>query len=224
MLTLPASRSHRHALAAAAVIAVLGGSALVPAAAFADADPVLATATAAPPPLPPITEVITIVAPPPPSPPPPAPASPCGAGASAHASQATSAAFRNATLCLLNRERTAHGRRPLRMNGRLSRAALRHSRSMVARRFFAHGSFVSRIRRAGYMRGARRWRVGENIAWGSGDRASPQAIVRAWMASPGHRRNILSGYREIGIGIQAGAPIGGASDAATYTTDFGRRG
>ena len=153
----------------------------------------------------------------------PASASAACAGASAHVSQSSTEALRGATLCLINRERAQRGLRGLRANRRLSVAADRHSKSMVARRFFAHGSFVSRIRRAGYLRSARSWTLGENIAWGSGARATPGAIVRAWMHSPPHRRNILGRFREIGIGVKAGAPVGGLRDAATYTTDFGNR-
>jgi uncharacterized protein YkwD len=42
------------------------------------------------------------------------------------------------------------------------------------------------------------------------------------MRSPGHRRNILTrGFREIGIAIVDGAPVGGVGDAATYATEFG---
>jgi uncharacterized protein YkwD len=82
----------------------------------------------------------------------------------------------------------------------------------------------SRIRRADYLEGAGRWRIGENLAWGSGERATPRSIVQSWMASPPHRANILShGFREIGIGIAAGAPVKVSGRAATYTTDFGAR-
>ena len=145
------------------------------------------------------------------------------AGASAHLSQSSYVAVRDTTLCLLNRERARRGLGRLRLNSRLSLAAARHSRAMVRRRFFAHGSFLARIRRTGYLRSARSWSVGENIAWGSGSRGTPVGIVRAWMASPPHRRNILSRFREVGIGVQVGAPVGGVGDAATYTTNFGRR-
>jgi len=99
---------------------------------------------------------------------------------------------------------------------------------MAARRFFSHtsltgASFVDRIRRTGYLSGVRSWAVGENIAYGSGTRATARAIGTAWMNSAGHRANILSStYRAIGIGIARGMPVG--PGGATYTTDFGRRG
>jgi uncharacterized protein YkwD len=129
------------------------------------------------------------------------------------------------TLCLLNAERHRHGLRPLRLNDRLSRAARAHSQDMARHGYFDHNSrngssFVARIRRTGYLTGARRWKVAENIAWGTNWLASPRAIMKAWMDSPGHRANILDGsYREIGIGVAT--PSG---PKAIYTTDFGARG
>jgi uncharacterized protein YkwD len=148
--------------------------------------------------------------------------------ASASVRTASKRALVRATLCILNVERSKRGLRPLRLNRKLAAAARGHSRAMAARHFFSHdslsgGSFVDRIRRTGYLRGARSWNVGENIAWGSGSLGTPRSIGRAWMNSPGHRANILSrSFRAIGIGISAGTPSGGGG--ATYTTDFGRRG
>jgi uncharacterized protein YkwD len=130
----------------------------------------------------------------------------------------------NATVCLINRVRRHHHLRPLRESRKLSRAARRHSRSMVAHRYFDHGDYLGRIRKTGYFSGARSWTAAENIAWGSGRYATPISIFRLWMHSSGHRRNILNPrFREIGIGIHRGAPESGAGAAATYTTDFGAR-
>jgi len=129
------------------------------------------------------------------------------------------------TLCLLNAERERHGLRALRLNPRLSRAARRHSEDMARNNYFDHNSrngasFVDRIRRTGYLTGARRWKVAENIAWGTHWLASPRAIMKAWMDSPGHRVNILeASYREIGIGVATRS-----ERRAIYTTDFGARG
>lgn len=147
--------------------------------------------------------------------------------ANASASQASKRALARATLCVLNNARARHNLRPLRLNRKLSRAARRHSRAMARRKFFSHtslggASFVDRIRGTGYLSGARRWYVGENIAYGFGSRSSPRSIGSAWMNSPPHRANILSSsFRQIGIGLASGTPVG--SGGATYTTDFGRR-
>jgi uncharacterized protein YkwD len=135
------------------------------------------------------------------------------------------------TLCLLNHARGRHGLPKLHLSRRLGRAARSHSADMARRGYFSHdsrsgASFLDRIRRAGYLRRARRWYVGENIAWGTGQLATPRAIVRAWMNSSGHRHNILNRrFRHIGVGITYDAPVRVAGRAAaTYTTDFGRRG
>jgi uncharacterized protein YkwD len=148
-------------------------------------------------------------------------------GTSVKAHSAASNAQRT-TLRLLNVERSKHGLRRLHLKKTLTTSARRYSRDMVRRNFFAHispsGSTpAQRIRKTGYLRGARAWHTAENIAWGVGANASPEAIVRAWMNSPGHRANILDGdFRHIGIGIAAGAP-GYPTNAATYTTHFGSR-
>jgi uncharacterized protein YkwD len=134
-----------------------------------------------------------------------------------------------ATLCTLNAERDRYGLPPLRLSEKLSKAARRHARDMVRRDYFSHdtlggGTFVDRIRRTGYLSGARSWSVGENLAWGTNDRAAPRAITDMWMDSAGHRANILSSsFREVGIGLALGAPHAGGQ-AATYATEFGSRG
>src|SRR5215212_4639463 len=150
------------------------------------------------------------------------------AASSASVKTASKRTLVRATLCVLNVERKKHGLRPLRLNRELAAAARGHSGAMAGKRFFSHdsrngSSFVDRIRRTGYLRGARSWNVGENIAWGTGSLSTPRSIGRAWMNSPGHRANILSrSFRAIGIGIAAGTPFG--PGGGTYTTDFGRRG
>jgi uncharacterized protein YkwD len=148
-------------------------------------------------------------------------------GANVSASQVSKRVLVRATLCVLNAERTRRDLRPLRLSDKLSTAARNHSRAMVRQKFFSHDSldgtsFVDRIRRTGYLSGASSWSVGENIAYGSGSRSSARSIGRAWMNSPPHRANILSrSFREIGIGLALGTPVG--SGGATYTTDFGQR-
>lgn len=150
------------------------------------------------------------------------------AGADTQPSQLTVSQARAATVCLINVERRKHGRAPLRANAGLALAGQRHARDMVKRRYFAHDSksganFAARIKRAGYLRGAGRAILGENLAWGNGSKATPRQIVRSWMHSPGHRANVLKpGYREVGIGVVRQLPVGGTR-GATYAAEFGRR-
>ncbi|MFI6769354.1 CAP domain-containing protein [Streptomyces sp. NPDC050355] len=104
---------------------------------------------------------------------------------------------------LVNAERAGHGCAPVRWNAVLQRAAQRHSDDMATRHFFDHtnpdGSDPGeRITRAGYAWSA----YGENISVG---RATPSAVMNAWMDSPGHRRNILQcDLADIGVGIRFG--------------------
>jgi uncharacterized protein YkwD len=49
-------------------------------------------------------------------------------------------------------------------------------------------------------------------------------VVASWMHSPRHRRALLGGFRDIGIGMSKGAPFAHfGHHAATYTVDLGRR-
>jgi uncharacterized protein YkwD len=159
---------------------------------------------------------------------PAAPASARCRGASLAPGHGKASTARNATVCLINRERARRGLRKLRVSRALRVAAGRHSSDMARRDFFAHVSpggadLLDRIRATGIAiasSGGSRT-VGENIAWGGGRLGTPQAIVRAWMHSPGHRANILRrGYRRVGVGVAAGAPQGAAGAARTYTADF----
>jgi len=147
----------------------------------------------------------------------------------AHPAELSNAEAKATTLCLLNGQRKAHGRRALKPNRRLARAARRHARDMVRRNYFSHTapggtSFVDRIMRQDYVNPGEGWTLGENLAWGSYQLATPKSIVRSWMHSPGHRANILNPrFREIGIGVVTGAPEAGTEHAATYATSFGTR-
>jgi uncharacterized protein YkwD len=152
------------------------------------------------------------------------------AGVSCQAAQASSAdaapaALAVATVCLINVERRAHGLRPLRINSRLSRAAYAKAEDMVNRHYFAHGPAPLReqIAPTGYLRGSTSWALGENLAWGWGDRHStPRMVVDEWLHSPSHRRNVLKrGFRDIGVAVFEVLPSG--DPGATYTAEFGRR-
>jgi hypothetical protein len=131
------------------------------------------------------------------------------------------AKVRDATLCLINRERARRGLREVTSDRRLRRAATRHARDMVAKGYFAHGTFTERIAATGYPLG-RNLVVGENMASGTGRLASPSTVVREWMRSAPHRRNILlRRYRAVGVGVVRGSPGRRTGASATYVADFG---
>ena len=135
---------------------------------------------------------------------------------------------RKAVLCLVNRERDQRGLPDLDRNKKLQKAAQRHNERMDGTGCFSHqcpGEPSLEARLDEYLSGGlKAWGIGENVAWGSGNFATPESIVKAWMNSPGHRANILSrDWREIGVGFNEGSPSSGNADAGIYTTDFGLR-
>jgi uncharacterized protein YkwD len=158
----------------------------------------------------------------------PATASPAAArrcrGAGARPGRARRSTLRAAILCLVNRERTRRGIRPLRRNRRLGRAAGRHARDMVRHRYFDHQraggpDLGTRLARAGWRGSA----AGETIAYGCGASSTARVAVRGWMASPGHNAILLSGqYGQAGPGVAKRAPVR-CRGGATWVLDVGRR-
>jgi uncharacterized protein YkwD len=141
------------------------------------------------------------------------------AGTAEAAATATLTRTESSLLTAMNEARRAHGLHPLRADGRLERAARGHSSHMLRTDTFFHGAFSARIRGVG----VRAPRVGENLAWGVGALSRARAIVNVWLASPGHRANLLhAGYRIVGVGALRGT-FGGHRGALMITTDFAGR-
>ena len=138
--------------------------------------------------------------------------------------------IRAATLCLVNRERAANGERALQPNAALRQSAQGHTDSMVAENYFEHDgpggqTPLQRMRDAGYIYSSQiGYAIGENIGWGGAQLGTPKAVVAAWMASPGHRANILDPrYRDTAIGVSERLPssVAHGQRGGIYTQDFG---
>jgi uncharacterized protein YkwD len=132
----------------------------------------------------------------------------------------------------LNRVRAVRGLRPLRSTSALAASARRHSTQMGQRGFFDHDSadgtpFWRRIERFYAGRGFSRWEVGENIFWQSPTTIAAISVVRSWLASPGHRANILSRqWRDVGVGaisLPSAPGVYRGSPVTIVTVDFGTR-
>ena len=154
----------------------------------------------------------------------------CGKWGDAGPGELAPGEARKAILCLINEERDKAGLGSLERDKRLQKAAQRHNDRMDGTGCFDHacngeGELGRRLEAVGYLSGGlSRWAYGENIAWGMGSRATPEAIVDAWMHSSGHRANILSrDFRELGVGYSAGTPSGSRDQGGIYTADFGLR-
>ena len=135
----------------------------------------------------------------------------------------------DAVFCLMNALRADNGVPALKQQDQLAQASLGHSQDMVQNKYFAHDSqdgrdVVARLKQVSYIPKSGDWVIGENLAWGSGTLATPKALVNAWMNSPEHRDNLLSGdFQEVGMGVSFGTPSQDAPDGVTVTTDFGTR-
>jgi uncharacterized protein YkwD len=131
--------------------------------------------------------------------------------------------------CLMNAMRENAGVPDLKQQADLAKASVDHSQDMVDNKYFAHDSqdgrdVVARLRQVLYIPKAGDWVIGENLAWGAGALATPKSLVNAWMNSPPHRENLLSGdFKEVGMGVVFGTPSKDAPDGVTVTTDFGTR-
>jgi len=130
-----------------------------------------------------------------------------------------------AMLCLQDAERRRRGMGALRVHRALRRAAAKHARDMVRKRYFGHVSPggtepLGRALGSGYKHG-RKVRIRENILTWSAP-LTPAEVMRKWMASPPHRHNILRpGWRDVG-----GALVGSCTSGArglTVVIEFGRK-
>ena len=115
---------------------------------------------------------------------------------------------------LTNKQRQLHGCKAVRVEARLTTAARAHSAHMARTGSFSHtgsggSTFAYRVRAAKYPRP-----LSENIAYGY---RTGLDVVKAWMASPGHRANILN-CQATTVGVGA---VYGAGGAPYFTQDFG---
>jgi uncharacterized protein YkwD len=103
---------------------------------------------------------------------------------------------------IVNRYRAEVGLRPLRISAPLTRSAEWKARHMAHFRYFGHSDPAPPVSRTVFQR---LYACGfgssgsENIAYGY---RSARAVVRAWLGSPGHRRNIeMPRWKYMGVGV-----------------------
>jgi uncharacterized protein YkwD len=112
----------------------------------------------------------------------------------------------------VNATRARHGLRPYLPSASLRRSATAQSAWMLHTDRFSHRPRIHASRRYGSL--------GEAIAWHSGWSPRVAYTVRAWLASPGHRRLVLSRrFRYLGAGMSRGRF--GRHRATTWTLQFG---
>ncbi|MFS0905847.1 CAP domain-containing protein [Priestia aryabhattai] len=116
-------------------------------------------------------------------------------------------AFENKVVELVNQERAKAGLKPLTANWELARVTRYKSEDMRDKKYFDHqsptyGSPFDMMSKFGITYKT----AGENIA---GGQTTPEAVMQAWMKSPGHKANILNpGFTQIGVGYAKGGSYG----------------
>jgi uncharacterized protein YkwD len=141
---------------------------------------------------------------------------PTASAGSAHSTQ-SARAFTSALVSAINGARLSNGLKPLQVDSRLTTAARGQSTYLASAGMLDHSgpdgsSVFTRLSRDGF----HGHMVGENLAAGMG----PTATVAAWLASPGHRMNLLAPqFHLLGVGVVMGT-LGGMS-APFVTADFG---
>jgi thermitase len=97
---------------------------------------------------------------------------------------------------LINNARVNAGLTPLIQDPNLTALAKEHTEDMITENRLSHDGFEDRAARSGYSY------VGENVAMGV---QTAQALVDAWLSSPGHRANIMNpAYRYSGLSYMNG--------------------
>ena len=130
-------------------------------------------------------------------------------------------------VCHVNAVRAHHGLPRVVGVAILSRSSAIRARTIVRCGDFSHTpcgqSFAAPFSAVGYTRG--RYAVGETLAWTSGSGMSAGTAVARWLASPPHRRILLSRtWREIGATAIAASGLFGHPAATVWVAQFGRRG
>jgi uncharacterized protein YkwD len=125
-----------------------------------------------------------------------------------------------AVACLVNWARKQESRSRLLRRSALTRAAVLKGESVASCGQFSHtpcgAAVTSGVNAAGY----RYATFGENLFAGTGS-VTPRDVVTAWLHSPPHRANILSGrFLHVGAApVHAKGLLGGA-DAVVWTATF----
>lgn len=149
-----------------------------------------------------------------------APASACPEQANL---EAPATAQEGTMLCMVNFARAQSGEGNLEAATELTESAREKAGDILACDSFSHNAcgreFSYWMRQSGYT-SAPCWRVGENLAWGSGEYGSVRSIFRAWMRSPEHRVNILGDFSQTGIDLRTGV-LAGSPGTKVWAQHFG---
>ncbi|MFH7005773.1 CAP domain-containing protein [Flavobacterium bizetiae] len=107
------------------------------------------------------------------------------------------------TMKLINDYRLSVGLNALEKINHISFKCEEHNNYMIANNVVDHNDFTSRSNNIISVLGAKK--VGENVAY---NYKSSEAVVRAWLDSPGHKENIVGDFTHFGLSITIDAKTG----------------
>ncbi|OAB30350.1 Uncharacterized conserved protein YkwD, contains CAP (CSP/antigen 5/PR1) domain [Flavobacterium fryxellicola] len=117
------------------------------------------------------------------------------------------------TMDLINAHRVSVGLNRLEKINHMSYKSEEHDNYMIANNVVNHNDFAARSENIMKTLGAKS--VSENIAYNFN---TPQAVLNAWLSSPGHKENIEGNFTHFGIAIKEN-PVNGRK---YYTNIFAK--
>ena len=116
------------------------------------------------------------------------------------------------TMKLINDYRLSIGLNALQRINHISYKCEEHNKYMIANAVLNHNDFTARSANITAVLGA--IRVGENVAY---NYKTPEAALKAWLESPGHKANIEGDYTHFGLAVTTDA-----SGKKYYTNIFAK--
>ena len=105
--------------------------------------------------------------------------------------------FEIETMDLINSYRVSKGLKPLLKINHMSFKSEEHDHYMIENNVVNHNNFVERSNNIMKTLGAKT--VSENVAYNYN---SPQAVLNAWLASPGHKAVIEGNFTHFGLAVR----------------------
>lgn len=107
------------------------------------------------------------------------------------------------TMQLINNYRVSIGLNALEKINHISYKCEEHNNYMIANNVVNHNDFVSRSENIIELLGAKS--VGENVAY---NYKTSEAVLKAWLESPEHKKNIEGNFTHFGISVATDARTG----------------
>jgi uncharacterized protein YkwD len=130
--------------------------------------------------------------------------------------------------CLVNYARKRGGLKPLVLEARLAKTAQMKAADIRRCNQFDHDAcgkeWDTVFKSSGYWTSRLSVLIGENLAWGERDFATPREVMLGWLNSPDHRDNLLEPrFRQMGLAVATLPELEGVENVVLWTQAFGAR-